>query len=163
MKKMSKISITTSGSVAWRDLKRHRARQSVVQSFIKEESSLYDAVSVTSTHSTVVLVPKDRNVNSSEQKQVKSRESKNSDQQKCDKKEGDKGKPPKPLILYPSPALRSGHSCQATASAYFFQNFCQPSQIRSNVKGERILEYEFQDLSFWIDDQDSDGGRQIKL
>ena len=160
---MSKISITTSGSVAWRDLKRHRARQSVVQSFIKEESSLYDAVSVTSKHSTIVLVPKDRNVNID--KQAKSQENeqkipKEANKQECDKKQGNKGRPkPRPLILYPSPALRSGHDCQATASAYFFLNLSQPSQSSDNANQESVLEYELQDLSFWIEDEGSDEGR----
>ena len=148
---MSKISITTSGSVAWRDHQRHRARLSVVQSFIREESGKSDVVCVTSTYSTVVLP--DNNKNRGRRPLECQNESKASSQQPSKKEViPSLSTQQQQQFCLSNPALRFSHDCVPTVSAYFYQRLKAPCQ--SNAKYSKVPDqYEVQDLSLWMPDE----------
>jgi len=150
---MSKISITTSGSVAWREHQRHRARLSVVQSFIREESGKADVVCVTSTYSTVVLTDNNNNNSSRSRRPAEClTESKVSSQPSQKEIIPCLSTQQQQHLLLSNPALRFSHDCVPTASAYFYQQL--KARSLSNAKYSKVPDqYEVQDLSIWMSDE----------
>ena len=147
---MSRISITTSGSLAWREHKRHKALRNVVQSFIKEEVDRPNVVCVDSKYSKVVFSNEKDNVTKIHSDKVLQND-------------------------LPSPALRVSHGCEATASSYFYRKIIDRNDnakklidnSRKLIDNATIPNYEVQDLSIWMSeewdccDEFSDEGRNL--
>ena len=141
---MSRISVTTSGSIAWREHQRHKALRSVAQLFIKEEVDKANVVCVDSKYSVVVF--QNENV-------VKIHADTNLQKD------------------LPNPALRLSHGCEATASSYFYRKITDRTYNSKNNNNDssKIPNYEVQDLSFWMSeewdccDEFSEEGRKFKF
>ena len=138
---MSKIQITTSGSVAWKEHKRRRALTSIVKSFILEEVDKPNVVCVDSRHSFVIVAP-DADVGGGGNDGAKARRDVQVDQ-------GD----------LPNPALRSSHGCEPSASHHYYQRFARQPNVGVGVGvgvGADRRSYELQDVSLWIQEESED-------
>ena len=134
---MSKIQITTSGSVAWKEHKRRRALTSVVKSFILEDVSKPNVVCVDSRHSVVVVAfNDDADVG-------------------VGRKDGPKsnGNVQISQSCLPSPALRLSHGCEPSASYLYYRRFVRRTNVGVDVERRS---YELQDVSLWIQDESDD-------
>ena len=141
---MSKIQITTSGSVAWKEHKRRRALTSIVKSFILEEVDKPNVVCVDSRHSFVVVAPDAAaaDVGGGGNDGAKARRDVQVDQ-------GD----------LPNPALRSSHGCEPSASHHYYQRFARQPNVGVGVGdgvGADRRSYELQDVSLWIQEESED-------
>ena len=143
---MSKIQITTSGSVAWKEHKRRRALTSIVKSFILEEVDKPNVVCVDSRHSFVIVAPDAAAVVGGGNDGAKARRDVQVDQ-------GD----------LPNPALRSSHGCEPSASHHYYQRFARQPNVGVGVGagvgvgvGAPHRSYELQDVSLWIQEESED-------
>ena len=137
---MSKIQITTSGSLAWKEHKRRRALTSIVKSFILEEVDKPNVVCVDSRHSFVIVAPDAAAVVGGGNDGAKARRDVQVDQ-------GD----------LPNPALRSSHGCEPSASYHYYRRFARRPNVGVGVGvGAPHHSYELQDVSLWIQEESED-------